>query len=66
MVFSLTFEKDYDLLKTIKFLRQEMIRVGLQEGLSSEKTLNISREMDILILKYQNIHNFKEPVLLDF
>lgn len=63
MISSLTFEKDYDLLKTIKFLRKEMIRVGIQEGLTSEKALNISRKLDIYILKYQNIDNFTESVL---
>ena len=55
MISSLTVEKDYDLLKTIKFLRKEMIRVGIQEGLTSEKTLNISRKLDIYITKYQSM-----------
>ncbi len=30
-----------------------MIRVGIREGLNSEKTLNISRELDKYIAKYQ-------------
>ncbi len=54
MISSLTVDKDYDLLKTINILRQEMIRVGIKEGLTSERTVNISRKLDIYIMKYQN------------
>lgn len=50
---SVSIEKDYELLKTIKFLQKEMICVGIQEGLTSEKTLNISRKLDTYITKYQ-------------
>ena len=57
-----TVEKDYNLIKTIKMLQKEMIRVGIKEGLTSEKTLNISRKLDTYILKYQYNDNFTEPV----
>lgn len=48
-------ENEDDVLKTIKFLRKEMIHSGIQEGLTSEKTLSISRKLDIYITKYQMI-----------
>jgi len=57
-----TVEKDYNLIKTIKMLQKEMIRMGIKEGLTSEKTLNISRKLDTYILKYQYNDNFTEPV----
>ncbi|WP_256236395.1 aspartyl-phosphate phosphatase Spo0E family protein [Bacillus sp. EB600] len=43
--------------KTIEFLRQEMIRIGIQEGLTSEKTIRISQELDTYIAKYQMMSN---------
>jgi hypothetical protein len=52
-----TDEKEYDLLKQIEFLRKEMISVGIQEGLTSEKTLIISQKLDIIIAKYQALKN---------
>ena len=57
MITSPTDEMEYHLLKTIKFLRKEMIRLGIQEGLTSEKTLSISRKLDIYITKYQSMNN---------
>ncbi len=44
-----------DLLNTIESLRQEMIRIGIQEGLSSSKTIELSQKLDIFISKYQMI-----------
>jgi hypothetical protein len=40
---------------TIESLRKEMIRIGIQEGLTSERTIKISQEIDYYILKYQSI-----------
>lgn len=42
-----------ELVKTIESLRQEMLRVGKNEGLSSEKTIYISQMLDFYIAKYQ-------------
>lgn len=41
------------LAKTIESLRNEMIKIGIQEGLTSEKTIAISQLLDIYIAKYQ-------------
>lgn len=54
-----TNEKGDNLIKRIEFLRKEMIRVDIQEGLTSEKTLIISRKLDIFIAKYQAQKNQK-------
>lgn len=43
------------LKKIIESLREEMIRLGIQEGLSSEKTIKVSQELDFFISKYQNL-----------
>jgi hypothetical protein len=45
-------EKSF-LENSIESLRKEMIRIGFQEGLTSEKTIRISQELDMLILEYQ-------------
>jgi len=42
----------------IEFLRNEMIRVGTEEGLTSQRTLQISEELDRYIMKYQLLHSF--------
>lgn len=42
--------------KLIETLRDEMIRIGIHEGLTSEKTIAISQELDIYIAKYQGIN----------
>ncbi|GGE70955.1 aspartyl-phosphate phosphatase Spo0E family protein [Priestia taiwanensis] len=44
-----------ELLQTISLKRQEMIRVGEKTGLTSEETLQISQELDEVIVKYQAI-----------
>lgn len=41
------------LLLDIHLKREEMIACGLESGFSSSETLQISQELDILILKYQ-------------
>lgn len=38
-----------ELLTCIETLRKEMIRVGIQEGLTSKNTIKISRKLDIYI-----------------
>lgn len=43
------------LKKTIESLRKEMVLVGIQEGLSSEKTIMISQKLDFFISKHQKI-----------
>lgn len=42
----------------IEFLRNEMIRAGTEEGLTSKRTLQISEELDRYIMKYQLLHSF--------
>jgi hypothetical protein len=42
--------------KTIESLRKKMIRIGIQEGLNSERTIAISQELDIYIAMYQAIN----------
>lgn len=53
-------EKEY-LLKTINQKREEMVKIGELFGLTSERTLESSQELDELIIKYQKMH---EPVLV--
>lgn len=55
MVTFFTYENKYNLLSTINSLRKEMVRVGIEEGLNSEKTLNMSQKLDIYITKYQRM-----------
>lgn len=45
-----------ELLNTIEMLRNEMIQIGKKEGLSSEKTIEISQRLDAFISKYQAVH----------
>ncbi len=49
-----------ELMHTIRSLREEMIRIGIQEGLTSEKTIKISQKLDFYISKYQSIDLNKE------
>lgn len=54
----MSFIKDaYKLEKTIESLRTEMIRVGIQEGLTSEKTIKLSQELDSHIAIYQKMNS---------
>lgn len=41
------------LKNSIESLRQEMIRIGIQEGLTGERTIRISQELDTYIAQYQ-------------
>jgi hypothetical protein len=45
------------LLSHIKQLRENMIQCGMKEGLSNEKTINLSQELDQYIYLYQCIKN---------
>ncbi|NMD69984.1 aspartyl-phosphate phosphatase Spo0E family protein [Bacillus sp. DNRA2] len=49
----LKIDNNLELLCTIESLRREMICVGLKEGLSSEKTIEISQKLDQYIANYQ-------------
>jgi hypothetical protein len=53
MINSLIDKKETDLVKIIEFLRAEMIQIGIQEGLTNEKTIRISQKLDTFITKYQ-------------
>ena len=44
-----------ELLKNIDYLRDEMIRLGLKEGLSSKNTIYISQILDGYLVKYQSL-----------
>jgi hypothetical protein len=55
-------EKESNLAKTIEFLRDEMIHIGIQEGLTNEKTIRISQKLDTLIAKYQSMKNQKSSL----
>lgn len=48
-------DEKYKLKMIIESLRKEMICIGIQEGLASERTIKISQEIDYYILKYQSI-----------
>jgi hypothetical protein len=39
----------------IESLRKEMIRIGIQEGLTSKRTVQISQKLDKYISKYQKM-----------
>lgn len=49
-------EEKIELIWTINFLREEMIYIGLKEGLTSRNTLTISQKLDQYIARYQSIH----------
>ncbi|MED3554305.1 aspartyl-phosphate phosphatase Spo0E family protein [Cytobacillus praedii] len=50
---------NYILLKIIKELREEMIKIGLSEGFDSKNTIKLSQILDKYILKYQKINSTK-------
>ncbi|WP_102271675.1 aspartyl-phosphate phosphatase Spo0E family protein [Cytobacillus massiliigabonensis] len=52
-------DNNYILLKMINKLREEMIKIGLSEGLNSKNTIKISQMLDIYISKYQKINSTK-------
>lgn len=45
------------LINTIEYLRAEMIRIGIKEGLTNNKTIEISHKLDLYIAKYQDLKN---------
>jgi hypothetical protein len=54
-------DEKLDLIKKIEFLRAEMIRIGMKEGLHNEKTVRISQKLDTYIAYYQNSRFQLEP-----
>ncbi|MCQ6277670.1 aspartyl-phosphate phosphatase Spo0E family protein [Bacillus sp. EB600] len=50
-------DEKFKLEKLIESLREEMIRIGIKEGLNSEKTIEISQKLDRYISKYQFLRN---------
>ena len=53
-------EEKKDILRNIDYLREEMIRIGLEEGLSSKNTIMISQMLDVYIGQYQSIQHFED------
>ncbi len=49
-----------ELLRNIDYLREEMIRFGLEEGFLSKNTIFISEILDEYIVKYQSIQHSKD------
>lgn len=47
----------HELLRTINSLKQEMIQAGIQEGLTSNKTVELSQKLDKYIALYQVVSN---------
>lgn len=47
-----------NLMNKIESLRKQMIRTGIEEGLSSKKTIELSQLLDQYVLQYQQ-RNFK-------
>lgn len=43
------------LKNSIESLRNEMIRIGIQEGLTSRRTIEISQKLDVYITQYQEL-----------
>jgi hypothetical protein len=46
-----------ELLSYIEFLRKELIRLGLEFGLDSDITIEVSQELDHFIFEYQRMSN---------
>ncbi|MEH7106506.1 aspartyl-phosphate phosphatase Spo0E family protein [Bacillus sp. JJ1764] len=40
----------------MELLRNEMMRLGLKEGLSNKRTVQVSKKLDQAILKYQSLN----------
>ncbi|TLS36158.1 aspartyl-phosphate phosphatase Spo0E family protein [Pseudalkalibacillus caeni] len=47
---------EQELLKQIEKNRQKVIAVASQYGLTNEKTVKYSQELDLLINQYQRLH----------
>lgn len=52
--------KEWRLKKKIECFRKEMIQIGIKEGLTSEKVVGISQQLDMYIAKYQSLKCYKE------
>lgn len=52
------------LISKIELLRKEMIKSGIEEGLSSKKTIELSQLLDHYVLTYQR-HGFKRKKSLN-
>jgi hypothetical protein len=52
MIFMPIVDEKSKLESLIETLRDEMIRIGTQEGLNSKRTIEISQKLDIYISKY--------------
>jgi len=55
MFFRFNSDEKNDLLNIIATVREEMIRTGMKEGLTSTKTITLSQRLDEYIAKYQAI-----------
>lgn len=45
-----------NLISKIESLRKQMIRTGIEEGLSSQKTIELSQLLDQYVLQYQELY----------
>ncbi|SER81801.1 aspartyl-phosphate phosphatase Spo0E family protein [Psychrobacillus sp. OK032] len=50
--------RNNDLLPIIERLRNEMIKLGMEKGLTSEETIFVSRKLDSVLNKLQS---FEKP-----
>ncbi len=55
MFLRFNYDEKNDLLNIIANVREEMIRTGMKEGLTSTKTITLSQRLDEYIAKYQAI-----------
>ncbi|KAA9029951.1 aspartyl-phosphate phosphatase Spo0E family protein [Niallia endozanthoxylica] len=55
MFFRFNYDEKNDLLNIIATVREEMIRTGMKEGLTSTNTITLSQRLDEYIAKYQAI-----------
>jgi len=44
-----------ELMHIIKSLQNEMVKIGLKEGLTAKKTIAVSQTLDEYIIKYQTL-----------
>lgn len=52
------------LLNYIKLLKEQLIHIGISEGLSSEKTLSVSEELDKYIYLYQSFQKTSRELVI--
>lgn len=55
---------DEVLLAKIEIKRQQMIRSGLENGLQSGKTIQLSKQVDHLMNTYEQLQNMKSTIQL--